>query len=207
MAELVLVYGKSGTGKSRSLVNFGEDEILLFNVEGKRLPTRKKFKYVSATTSVDTIKKGLLKMPENNLKTAVIDDAGYLMTDAFMAGHGKGDQFKLFNDIADSFWGMLTAIKKDLPDNIIVYVMMHEQMSDNYGEVKLRTIGKLLDDKVCIEGMATVVLRAVKKPEGYFFLTQSTGADISKSPEGMFNAEEPNDLKAIDTKIRDYWGL
>lgn len=204
MAECILIYGKSGCGKSRSLINFGEDEIFLVNVEGKRLPFPKQFKYVKKTDDIDVIKKGLEKMP---CKVAVIDDAGYLMTNAFMRGHRSGNQFDLYNDIADGFWSLLKFIKSDLGDDITVYLILHEQTNDNFGETKLRTIGKLLDDKVCIEGMCTIVLRAVKKDTSYVFITQNSGSDITKSPEGMLDAEEPNDLKAIDTKIRKYWGM
>lgn len=209
MGEPILIYGKSGCGKSRSLINFNEDEIFLVNVEGKRLPFPKKFKYElkvkdPSARSVQLIKEKIANMPTH---IAVIDDAGYLMTNQFMAGHRGGNQFDLFNDIADSFWSLLRTIKTELPDDDIVYIILHEQTSDNTGETKLRTIGKLLDDKVCIEGMCTVVLRATKDDSGYYFLTQNSGADITKSPEGMLDEKELNDLKAIDTKIRNFWGM
>lgn len=203
MAEAVIIYGKSGAGKSRSLINFGEEEIFLVNVIGKRLPFQNKFKYVITTDSVEKIKEGLKKMPT---KAAVIDDAGYLMTNAFMAGHRGKNNFDLFNDIADNFWSLMNFIKRGLPDDVIVYLILHESSSD-YGETKLKTIGKLLDDKVCIEGMATVVLRAMKTDHGYVFMTQTSGGDISKSPEGMFEEEIPNDLKAVDSKIREFWRI
>lgn len=202
MGEAVLVYGKSGNGKSRSLINFAEDEIFFVNVIGKRVPFPKKFKYELKTDNIGMIAEKLKAMPT---KVAVIDDAGYLMTNQFMRGHRGGNQFDLYNDIADGFWSLMRIIKS-LPEDVIVYILMHEDSNDS-GEVKLRTIGKLLNEKVCIEGMATIVLRAVKKDSGYFFLTQTLGNDISKSPEGMFENEEPNDLKAIDTKIREYWKI
>ena len=108
MANLIVVFGKSGSGKSRSLKNFGEDEIFLVNVERKALPFRKKFRYTVSTDNVETIKRGLSKMP---CKTAVIDDAGYIITNQFMRGHssGRGGSavFDLYNDIADTFWGLL----------------------------------------------------------------------------------------------------
>lgn len=207
MAEPIIVYGKSGTGKSHSLCNFGEDEIFLVNVVGKRLPFRTKFKYTAKTDSIDTIKAGLAKMP---CKAAVIDDAGYLMTNAFMRGHSKrggSSSFDLYNEIADGFWGLMNFIRQELPEDVIVYLVLHEDTSD-YGETKLRTIGKLLNDKVCIEGMATVVLRAVKDEAGYHFRTQNSGMDITKSPAGMFEDELiPNDLKAVDEQIRSYWNM
>ena len=207
MGECVFVYGKSGSGKSRSLINFGEDEIFLVNTIGKRLPFRSKFKYEIKTDDFSKIANGLRKMPT---KTAVIDDSGYLMTNAFMRGHSApksgSSTFDLYNDIADSFWSLITIIKNELPDDVIVYMIMHEDTTD-YGETKLRTIGKLLSEKVCIEGMSTVVLRCVVRDGKHLFLTQSDGSDISKSPEGMFDREIENDLKAVDTVIREYWGL
>ena len=207
MGECVFIYGKSGSGKSRSLINFGEDEIFLVNTIGKRLPFRSKFKYEIKTDDFSKIANGLRKMPT---KTAVIDDSGYLMTNAFMRGHSApksgSSTFDLYNDIADSFWSLITVIKNELPDDVIVYMIMHEDTTD-YGETKLRTIGKLLSEKVCIEGMSTVVLRCVVRDGKHLFLTQSDGSDISKSPEGMFDREIENDLKSVDSKIREFWSL
>lgn len=207
MGECVIVYGKSGSGKSRSLINFGEEEIFLVNTIGKRLPFRSKFKYEIKTDDIGKISNGLRKMP---VRTAVIDDSGYLMTNAFMRGHSApksgSSSFDLYNNIADSFWSLLTFIKNELPDDVIVYIIMHEDTTD-YGETKLRTIGKLLSEKVCIEGMSTVVLRCVVRDGKHLFITQSDGSDISKSPEGMLEHEIDNDLKAVDTAIREYWGL
>ena len=203
MGECVIIYGKSGTGKSRSLKNFGEDEIFLVNTINKRLPFPKKFKYTITGTDMATIIKGLKTMP---CKTAVIDDFGYQQTVRFMEQHGKGDQFKMYNDIADQAFNLIQVIKS-LPDDIIVYLIMHEESND-MGDVKLKTIGKLLDQKVCLEGMVTVCLRAMKQgTERYFFRTQSDGYDISKSPENMFELEIENDLKMVDQTLRAYWGL
>ena len=209
MAEAVLIYGKSGTGKSTSLESFAEDEIFLINVIGKRLPFRKKFKYVTITDDAEKIKRAMTKVPDN-IKSIVIDDAGYLMTNQFMAGHSGdksgGNTFDLFNKIADNFWSLINAIKA-LPEDKIVYLTMHEDTND-FGEKRLRTIGKLLNEKVCIEGMCSIVLRSETVGGKYYFVTQNEGNDISKSPKGMFESIRiPNDLKAVDTAIREYWGL
>lgn len=206
MAEFILIYGKSGSGKTRSLCNFAEDEIFYVNVTGKRPPFRKKFKYEFKSSDVEMIKKGLSKMP---CKTAVIDDSTYIMTNRFMAGHSKpksgSSSFDLYNDIADEFFGLLNYIKTQLPDDVLVYIIMHEDTND-YGDTKLRTIGKLLDQKVCIEGMATTVLRCVTQDKEHYFLTRTDGSDITKSPEGMFEDEKiPNDLKLVTDKIREYY--
>ena len=203
----VIIYGKSGSGKSRSLKNFAEDEILHINVERKPLPFRKKFKYQLNSENCRTICGQLAKMP---LKTAVIDDAGYLMTNNFMKGHSGGKKgnavYELYNDIADDFWNVLKCIKL-LPDDVIVYVILHEDTSDS-GMTKLKTIGKLLDDKVCIEGMVTICLRCMSDKGSHFFRTRTDGNDITKSPEDMFESDEiENDLKAVDTIIREYYDL
>lgn len=207
MGECIIIYGKSGSGKSRSLINFKEDEIFLVNVIGKRLPFRSKFKYEITTDDVNKIKNGLKKMP---VKSAIIDDAGYLMTNAFMRGHSApksgSSSFDLYNTIADSFWSLLNFIKVELPEDVLVYITIHEDTTD-FGETKIRTIGKLLSEKVCIEGMSTVVLRCIVRDGKHLFITQSDGSDISKSPEGMFEREIENDLKAVDTTVREYWGL
>lgn len=207
MGVSVLIYGRSGAGKSRSLKNFAEDEIFLVNVIGKPLPFPGRFRYCIKSDNYNTIKNGLKKMPS---KVAVIDDAGYLLTNTFMRGHSApksgSSSFDLYNDIADAFWGLLRFIQDELPEDVIVYLMMHEATSD-YGETKLRTIGKLLDEKVCVEGMVSIALRCMVEGDRHFFRTQSSGMDISKSPEGMFDLEIENDLKAIDTRIREYWGL
>lgn len=210
MGECVIIYGKSGTGKSRSLKNFGEDEILFVNTVNKRLPFQKKFKYEYKTTNVESVKNALAKMGEHGIKTAVIDDFGYQQTAKFMAEHTKkqgSSQFDLYNNIADDAYGLIMFIKNKLPDDAIVYLVMHEETND-YGDTKLKTIGKLLDQKVCVEGLVTICLRAMKEGTNkYFFRTQSDGADISKSPEGLFDLQIENDLESVDRMIREYWGL
>lgn len=207
MAEPILIYGKSGAGKSRSLKNFSEDEIFIVNVVAKRLPFQQKFKYEVKTRSIETIKAGLKKMP---CKVAVIDDAGYLMTDTFMTGHSNpksgGSTFDLFNKIGDDFYKLVWFIKDELPEDVRVYIMMHE-MSNDIGEVKIRTIGKLLDEKVCVEGMFTVCLHCMTDGKRHYFKTQGGANDIAKSPEDMFDLEIENDLKAVDNRIVEFYGL
>lgn len=204
----VIIYGKSGTGKSRSLKNFKEDELFLVNVIGKPLPFKGSFKYSIATDDLKTIMAGLSKMSEQNVKTAVVDDFGYIMTNLFMRSHGSGDQFKLYNTIGDNIWSLINFIQSPaVAPDAVVYLIMHEDVAED-GTNKLRTIGKLLDQKVCLEGMVTVVLHSVIKGERYVFETQNNGSNIAKSPEGMFGGNEiPNDLKAVDEAIRAYWGF
>ena len=207
MAEPILIYGKSGSGKSRSLKNFKDDEIFFVNVISKRLPFPKNFKYEARTTNYQTIKEQLSKMP---CKVAVIDDAGYLMTNTFMSGHNNpksgGSTFDLFNKIGDEFWDLILFIKKNLPEDVRVYFIMHE-LSNDIGEVKVRTIGKLLDEKVCIEGMFTVCLHCMTTGQKHYFKTQGGSNDIAKSPEDMFELEIDNDLKMVDDRIVEFYGF
>lgn len=203
-----ILYGKSGAGKSRSLKNFKEDEIYLVNVINKPLPFKGGFKYVTNGDNLQSIMSGLAKMQEAGIKTAVVDDFGYIMTNMFMRGHGSGDQFKLYNQIGDTIWNFINYIQSPaVAPDAIVYLIMHEDVNED-GTNKLRTIGKLLDQKVCIEGMATVVLHAIVKGDKHVFETQSNGVGIAKSPELMFpETEIPNDLKYVDECIRSYWNL
>lgn len=147
-------------------------------------------------------------MPDQD--SIVIDDAGYLIVNMFMKGHsntGSGNAvFGFYNKVGDSFWNLVEFVKS-LPEHKIVYFIMHEDKND-FGDVKPKTIGKILDEKVCLEGMFTVVLRSVMESDRYVFKTQTNGLDVCKSPIGMFDASEiDNDLKIVDAAIRDYWEL
>ena len=205
MGMPVLIYGKSGSGKSRSLKNFGENEIFLINVERKFLPFRKKFDYVLKTDNVPKIQRSLLKMPT---KTAVIDDAGYILTNRYMREKGQvKNTFETYDNIGNDFWSLFEFIKAELPDDVIVYIIMHEE-TDDYNNTKLKMMGKVLEQKVCVEGMVSIALRCITDEEGHHFVTNSDGKDISKSPEEMFeNLIIDNDLKVVDTAIREYYGL
>jgi len=205
----VILYGKSGSGKSRSLKNFGTDEIALINVEGKHLPFKGKFNLtMNEIGFTSVVINALNKLPEG-IKTVVIDDAGYLMSHYFMANHRnmKGNaQFDMYNQIADDMCALIKTIKA-MPDDVIVYLMFHEDTSD-YGETKLFTIGKLLDQKANLVGMVTICLRCMSSDGKHFFRTVTDGSDVTKAPEEMFEAEEiPNDLKAVDTAIRAYYEI
>lgn len=204
----VLIIGKSGSGKSTSLRNFKANEVGIVNVISKPLP----FKNVNNLKTVDTDNYADIKKIIEGSKTPsiVIDDAGYLITNQFMRKHattgGGNAVFNLYNDIADNFWTLIEQIKK-LPNDKIVYIIMHEEKND-FGDIAPKTIGKLLNDKVNIEGLFSIVLRAKKVDKNYYFFTQSTEGDVAKSPMGLFDELFiDNDLKAVDNKIREFYGL
>jgi len=203
----VLIIGKSGSGKSTSLRNFEADEIGLINVSRKPLPFRKKF---SSTLMTDCYDKILQAIQTTEKQSIIIDDAGYLIVNMFMSGHSKSGSgnaiFGFYNKIADSFWCLIEKIK-DLDESKIVYVVMHEDQ-DEFGSIRPKTIGKLLNEKVCIEGMFTICIRSCIDKEGYIFQTQSDGFTPAKTPFGMFESMNiPNDLKAVDNAIRQYYEM
>lgn len=206
MAQVVLLYGPSGSGKTASLRNFAHDELALINVNKKPLPFKGKFDSTLATTNYDQVEKAIFSTQK---KTIVIDDAGYLITDQYMTKQGqeKNNPFSLFADMAENYYKLIKFSIEKVADDKIVYIVMHEDVNE-LGDSKPKTIGKMLDEKVCIEGLVTVVLRSERKDGKYIFHTQTNGFDKAKSPLGMFEEEEiENDLKKIDGIIRDYYQL
>lgn len=182
------------------------EEWNLINVLGKPLPFKGKIPQVT-TDDYSQVMKCLAGSTAHSI---VIDDAGYLITNYFMKNHsskGQGNAiFTMYNTLADNFWNLVEFIKK-LPDDKIVYIIMHED-TDDYGNVKPKTIGKLLDEKICLEGMFTIVLRCIQENGKHLFVTQADGGAVSKSPMGMFEELQiDNDLLYVDNKIREYYGL
>jgi hypothetical protein len=208
MGTPVLIMGRSGSGKSASLRNFKKD-VFVVNVNKKPLPfkTNEHLK-VYNTDDYLIIMKTLQTAYDKGIRSMVIDDAGYLLTSKFMSSHRqmKGNsQFDLYNEIADNFYSLIKYITDKLPEDVIVYVVMHEDMND-MGYSKPKTIGKLLDDKVCVEGMFTIVLHAMKLDGKYVFATNTDGLDVTKSPIGMFDTTYiDNDLSLVDNTIREYY--
>ena len=204
----ILIMGRSGSGKSASLRNFKKD-ILVINTNAKPLPFKNN-QHIKLYNCEDylTIKEKLKVAYDAGSKSIVIDDAGYLMTSKFMAGHrqAKGNsQFDLYNEIGDNFYYLIKYIIKDMPGDALVYVIMHEDQND-LGYSKPKTLGKLLDDKVCVEGMFTIVLHAMKLDGKYVFATNTDGLDVTKSPIGMFDKDYiDNDLQLVDDIIREYY--
>lgn len=197
----VLVLGESGTGKSASLRNFKPEDLKVFNVANKPLPFKNKFESIST----DNYSKIIGELKLNKKKVVVIDDAQYLMANEFMR-RATERGFDKFTEIAQNFWTLVNTVK-DLPDDVIVYFLAHIERDAN-GNEKIKTIGKLLDEKITVEGMFTIVLKTNVNDGEYSFVTQNNGHDTVKSPIGMFSSYAiDNDLKYVDEKIRNYYEL
>jgi len=203
MAEAILIMGKSGTGKSTSLRNFKKEELGVISVEKARLPFKTDIKPYT-TKDYAKIKSALINGKTN---TIIIDDAGYLITDEFMRkSNEKG--YQKFTDLAKNFYDLIEFVKYQVAADKIVYIVMHEQENENTLEIRPKTIGKLLDEKVTLEGKFDIVLRSMKNDDGYFFRTQSNGYDVAKSPMGMFEEELiENDLKKVDDIVREFYNI
>ena len=200
MGVAVLIIGDSGTGKSTSLRNFEPDEIGILNVLGKPLPFPKKMKMANHA-QYGTIQQTL---KANNLRAYVIDDAGYLMSlENFRRAKETG--YAKFTDMALNFERLIEwAMETD--DDTIVYIMMHIDR-DADGHQKPKTIGKMLDEKFCIEGACPIVLMSTIQDGKYVFVTKGDGFNGCKAPMGMLPDVMDNDLKAVDTAIREYWQM
>lgn len=202
MGMAVLILGYSGSGKSASMRNFKEDELSLVNVNGKALPFKGKFKSTLRSDNYSEIEKFI--KAQNN-KIVVIDDSQYLMANEFMR-RAKETSYQKFTDIGRNFWTLVKSVEA-LPEDVFVYFMNHIE-SDENGRQKAKTIGKLLDEKITVEGMFTVVLKTVTVDGKYLFATQTDGSDTVKTPMGLFDKKYiENDLKLVDETLRGYYGF
>lgn len=201
MAIIVMVYGQSGTGKSASLRGFDPAKVAVINVSGKPLPFRTAMK----TLNTDNYEKIRAAMYKTERKSIVIDDATYLMVDEFMR-MVKVTGFQKYNDLALNYFTLINQAAA-LPDDRIVYFLGHSEVDAN-GNEKFKTIGRLLDEKVTLEGKYTIVLKTVVQDGKYLFSTHNSGQDTVKTPIGMFGDDLiPNDLAAVDKVIREYYGM
>lgn len=216
MGVSCMILGESGRGKSRSIKNLNPEETLVIKSINKPFPfksvgweaiTKENPKgSVYVTDNYDAIKRALLGAEKLGKKVVVIDDAQYLMANEFMNKSAvKG--FDKFTEIAKNMWELITTANEKIPDDIRVYFLQHTESTSD-GGTKAKTIGKMLDEKITLEGMVTIVLNAEKENSNYFFTTQNNGSNTCKSPEDMFSEFRiENDLKSVDDAICEYYGL
>ena len=203
MARYVLIMGDSGSGKSASLRNFTPEEIGIFSVTNKDLPFKGKLKPLKNAT-YDDIAKHLAKPTR---RAFVIDDAGYLLSfELFQRAKETG--YTKFTDMAKNFVDMLNFISMQMPDDIIVYITMHTEDDPEMHKVKAKTLGKMIDQNLNLEGLFNIVLRTMKTEDGYKFITRDDNISTAKSPMGMFETDTiDNDLKMVDSIIREYYDM
>ena len=201
MSILTMIYGESGTGKSTSLRNFSNDEVAIINVSGKPMPFRSELKTLSSN-NYQIIADWLPKIKQPSI---VIDDATYLMVDQFMANvQLKG--YEKYNIMAQNFTNLIEQARM-LPEDKIVYFMGHSNQTES-GREHFKTIGRMIDNYVTLEGKFTTVLKSVVKDGKYYFQTHNSGSDTVKSPLGMFEVDLiDNDLKMVDDIMREYWNI
>ena len=216
MSTSVLVIGESGTGKSTSIRTLPPEETFILSVLGKSLPFRGANKnytklspdgltgnyYASDDHAriVKVIKTINEKRPD--IKYFVIDDFGYSITKNFM-NKALERGYDKFSNLAKDAWDILCLVT-NMRDDLITFVMMHSDV-DQQGKSKPKTIGKMLDERVCVEGMFAICLETMCDDMNYGFLTNNTGASIAKSPIGMFKELTiENDLKLVADHINAY---
>lgn len=214
MAIPVLVMGRSGSGKTYSLKNFKNNEIGVISVEKGRLPFRSDLTVVripeefgaeiQSYAQLNLAKYGWLERTIKNskAKSVAIDDSQYLLANELF-DRAKEKGYDKFTDMAANFRSLVRFVNQLGDDEKIVYFLHHTETDAN-GREKAKTIGKMLDEKLVLEGCFDVVLYC----EDQKFYTQSNGQSTAKTPEGMFeDVEIPNDLKAVDDAIRGYYGI
>lgn len=203
MGVPVLIEGESGSGKSFAIKGLPPDETGIFSVEKGRLPFKGDFKVKKRATYKDI--SAIFRDPK--LKRYVIDDSQYLLVNELF-DRAKEVGYQKYTDMAVSFRNLIHNVNYLLPDDVIVYFLHHTETDPNTGKVKAKTVGKMIDQYLTLEGCFDIVLLASVDSDGHWFITQSDGYTTAKSPEGMFPSMKiPNDLGNVDRAIREYWGL
>ena len=201
MAVKVLIVGESGAGHSASLRNFEPEEIAVFNVSGKPMPFKKKLP-MCMTSDMKFIAN---EIKNNRRNCYVVDDAGLAMT-FYLFGKVNETGYGKFTQVAKDFYDMVQAVDS-CSDDTIAYFMMHTERSEDGSRIKAKTAGKMIDSQLTLESLFTIVIYVVTDGKRHYFVTQSDGVTTAKSPMEMFPLEMDNDLKAVDTAIREYYGL
>jgi hypothetical protein len=205
MAEKILIMGESGTGKSTSIRNCDPAITAIVNPVGKPLPFRgsKKFTALNGETDSDKICDFMKSQAKAGKKIIIVDDFQYILAIPYM-NRIKETGWDKYNDFGANYFNIID-ICKELPEDVCVYYLTHCETLEN-GLTTVKLIGKLLREKITIEGLFTIVLRTGVSEGKYYFFTQNNGKDTVKSPMGMFDAfSVDNDLAYIDAKIRNYY--
>ena len=198
----VLILGESGSGKSTSLRNFKPDEVGIFNIASKPMPFRNQFTNICNGANYMQIFASLRK---GKLKRYVIDDSQYLLCfEFFDKASEKG--YDKFTSMALNFYSLIKCVIQETPPDCIVYFLHHTESTAD-GRTKAKTIGKMLDEKLTVEGLFSIVLMCQTDGIKHQFITQSDGNTPAKSPMEMFPLVIENDLALVDKTIREYYNI
>lgn len=213
MSTTTLILGESGTGKTASLRNMNPADTLLVQVVKKPLPFRSegwsyfdRDKNPAGNIFVTDNWQQIIAIARKTKRTViVIDDFQYMLANEFMRRtEEKG--YEKFTQIGHQTWEVLTALN-NLADDVRVYIPWHTEINDA-GRAKAKTIGKMLDEKITIEGLFTIVLRTNVINGQYVFNTRNSGSDTTKTPMGLFAEDHiDNDLAKVDAEICAYYGI
>lgn len=221
MARIVLVMGESGSGKSTAIRTLNPEETFLVRVTNKDLPFKswtKSYKAYDKQTEKGNmftahipshIIAALDKIPKlGKFKTVIIDDFQYIMSYMFM-DKAKEKGYDKFTEIGKSTFDVIKKAQ-ELPEDVTVFFLAHTDdiFVEGMRKTKIKTIGRMLDEKITVEGLFTIVLHSVVEEEEkqlkHFFITNSNGYTTAKSPMGMFEYKIPNDLQYVLDKIHEY---
>lgn len=207
MAQKILIMGESGTGKSTSMRNCDPATTAIVNPVGKPLPFKGsgKFDMLNGEVEARKICKFMKEQCAAGKKLIVVDDFQYILSVPYM-NRIKENGWDKWNDFGANYFEIIE-VCKELPDDVVIVYMTHTETLEN-GVTTIKLIGKLLREKITIEGLFTVVLRTGVNEARYYFYTQNSGKDTVKSPIGMFPAYAiENDLAYVVDKIRNYYEL
>lgn len=205
MAQKILIMGESGTGKSTSMRNCDPATTAVVNPVGKPLPFKAKFDMLNNETDARKITRYMKEQAAAGKKLIVVDDFQYILAVPYM-NRIKETGWDKYNDFGANYFEIID-VCKDLPDDVVVVYMTHLETLDN-GLTTVKLIGKLLREKITIEGLFTVVLRTGVNEAKYYFYTQNSGKDTVKSPIGMFPVYAiENDLAYVVDKVRNYYEI
>jgi len=211
----VMILGESGSGKTTSLRNLNPEETVIIQAIKKPLPFRqvnfKPWDNKSKTGSIiitdqsSTICSAINAMPKFGKKIIIIDDYQYTMANEFMR-RASETGFNKFTEIARHAWD-IAMCAQEAPDDVRIYLLAHT-VTDDQGKTKVKTIGKMLDEKITLEGLFTIVMRTMRVDGKYRFSTQTNNNDTVKTPMDMFDSELiDNDLQMVDKAIKQYYNI
>jgi len=212
MSIATLILGSSGSGKSTSLRNLDPSKTLLIQCIKKPLPFRAtgwktRITLKSDGNVIQTSDPALIErcLRQSHADIVVIDDYQAVMVNELLSRSSEKGYDK-FSDIAKNAWNIFNAAG-DLAEHRRVYILAHTQ-TDDFGQTRMKTVGKMVDQTLVPEGYFTIVLRTEVINGSYRFATQTNGQDCCKSPVGMFSDQLiDNDLAAIDNTIADFYQL